>query len=65
MRRAGLSSRDSINSRSLTSRNKYRPHIPHLSERDVASITHNLNDSFMTMDSAGLMRPKTAGGATA
>ena len=63
-RRANLSAHGSIGSRSLNSRNKHRPRIPRLSERDVAGITQNLSSSFMTMDSAGLMRPKTAEGAT-
>jgi len=61
LRRAELSELPSVGSHSRGS--KYRPRIPRLSERDVAGITQNLNNSFMMMDSVGLMRPKTAEGA--
>ena len=60
-RRAELSALPSVGSHSRSS--KYHPRIPRLSERDVADIKQNLNSSFMTMYSAGLMRPKIAEGA--
>ena len=63
-RRGNLPPGGSTGSRSLNSRNVHRPRIPRLSERDVAGITRNLSSSFMTMDSAGLLRPRTAEGAT-
>ena len=64
-RRADLSSLGSIGSKSNQHRGKYRPRIPRLSERDAADITSNLSNSFMTMDTAGIIRPKTAEGAAA
>jgi hypothetical protein len=39
--------------------------MPRLSEEDAREITSNLSNSFMTMDTAGLLRPKTVEGATA
>jgi hypothetical protein len=39
--------------------------IPRLSEDDAREITSNLSNSFMTMDTDGMIRPKTAEGATA
>jgi hypothetical protein len=64
-RRADLSSLGNIGSKSNHHRGKYRPHIPRLSERDATDITSNLSKSFMTMDTAGIIRPKTTEGAAA
>jgi hypothetical protein len=44
---------------------RYRPCIPRLSEEDTREITSNLSNSFLTMDSTGILRPKTVEGATA
>jgi hypothetical protein len=44
---------------------RYDPCIPHLSEVDTRDITSNLSNSFMTMDSVGILRSKTVKGATA
>ena len=60
-RRANLSNRASANSRG----SRYRPRIPRLSEDDAANLTRNLSNSFITMDSAGVPRPKTKEGAAA
>jgi hypothetical protein len=43
----------------------YRPCIPRFSEADAREITSNLSTSFMTMDSAGILRPKIVEGSTA
>lgn len=62
-RRAELSAIRSSGSHSLNSR--YRPRIPRLSEADAAGITRDLASSFMTVDTAGLLRPKNAEATTA
>ena len=62
-RRAELSAIRSSGSRSHNSR--YKPRTPRLSEAQVEGITRNLTHSFMTVDSAGLLRPKNAEAATA
>ena len=63
-RRRGLSSLGSA-SRSNQGTGRFRPRIPRLSEADAREITSNLSNSFMTMDTAGMIRPKTVEGATA
>jgi hypothetical protein len=64
-RRAALSHIGSANSRSVPPRGKHHPRIPRLSERDAAEMTRDLSNSYMTTDSAGIIRPKTKEGAAA
>jgi hypothetical protein len=60
----GLSSLGSA-SRSNQGSRRFRPRIPRLSEADAREITSNLSNSFITMDMAGMLRPKTVEGVTA
>jgi hypothetical protein len=52
-------------SSSRSNQGRFRPRIPRLSEDDAREITSNLSNSFMTTNTAGMIRPKTAEGATA
>jgi hypothetical protein len=62
-RRRGLSSLGSA-SRSNQGFGRYHPRIPRLSEADTKETTSNLSNSFITIDTAGMLRPKTVEGAT-
>ncbi|KAK1611749.1 hypothetical protein QYE76_035422 [Lolium multiflorum] len=52
-------------SRSSQGIGKHRSRLSRLSEDDAREITSNLTKSFMTTDTAGMLRPKTVEGATA
>ncbi|KAK1683241.1 hypothetical protein QYE76_044089 [Lolium multiflorum] len=52
-------------SRSSQGVRKHRSRLSRLSEDDAREITSNLSRSFMTTDTAGMLRPKTVEGATA
>jgi hypothetical protein len=52
-------------SRSNQGSGRHRPRMPRLSEDDAREITSNLSKPFMTMDTAGMIMPKTVEGATA
>ncbi|KAK1660943.1 hypothetical protein QYE76_049102 [Lolium multiflorum] len=52
-------------SRNTQGTGKHRSRLSRLSEDDAREITSNLTKSFMTMDTAGMPRPKTVAGATA
>jgi hypothetical protein len=56
-RRRGLPSHGSV-FRSNQGQERFWPRIPRLSEADAREITSNLSNSFMTMDTAGMVRPK-------
>jgi hypothetical protein len=43
---------------------RYRPRIPCLSEVDARETKSNLSNSFMTMESSGILRPKIVEAAT-
>jgi hypothetical protein len=53
-RRRGLPLHESA-SRSNQGQGRFRPRIPRLSEADATEITSNLSNSFMTMDTAGMV----------
>ncbi|KAK1699286.1 hypothetical protein QYE76_015983 [Lolium multiflorum] len=52
-------------SRSSHGVGRHRSRLSRLSEDDAREITSNLSMSFMTTDTAGMLRPKTVEGATA
>ncbi|KAK1616993.1 hypothetical protein QYE76_022510 [Lolium multiflorum] len=52
-------------SRSSQGAGKHRSRLSRLSEDDAREITSNLSRSFMTTDTAGMLRPKTVEAATA
>jgi hypothetical protein len=52
-------------SRSSQGAGKHRSRLSRLSEEDAREITSNLTKSFMTTDTAGMLRPKNVEGATA
>src|SRR4051812_38805904 len=52
-------------SRSCSHNSKYKARTPRLSEGEVEGITRNLAHSFLTMDKAGMSRPKNPEAATA
>src|SRR4051812_41465120 len=49
---------------SCSHNSKYKARTPRLSEGEVEGITRNLTHSFLTMDTAGMLRPKNPEAAT-
>src|SRR4051812_2066260 len=50
---------------SCSHNSKYKARTPRLSEGEVEGITRNLTNSFLTMDTTGMLRPKNPEAATA